>query len=192
MVYSGTFVLIVNSFRNSWQELKVTSTGLWSIFSCRVASWLIQVLTSVTSGKQVPSAETFFLNQMWRIPGLTSSEASECWGTTIFPLCYCLLHFSSWNYLGIYNKIYMYDCLSCTPYWGLGPQPRHVPWLGIGLATLWLTGQHSIHWATPAKANFSSILWLSSISLCKCPIVVLSTHLLMDTWAASIYLGDCK
>ena len=24
-----------------------------------------------------------------------------------------------------------------TPYWGPGPQPRHVPWLGIKLATLW-------------------------------------------------------
>ena len=88
-------------------DLWWASDDWWSIFSCWVASWLIQVLTSVTSGKQVPSAETFFLNQMWRIPGLTSSEASECWGTTIFPLCYCLLHFSSWNYLGIYNKIYM-------------------------------------------------------------------------------------
>ena len=36
----------------------------------------------------------------------------------------------------------------------LGPslQPRHVPWLGIEPATLWYTGQHSIHWATPARA----------------------------------------
>ena len=25
----------------------------------------------------------------------------------------------------------MYSCLSHTPYWGPGPQPRHVPWLGI-------------------------------------------------------------
>ena len=25
---------------------------------------------------------------------------------------------------------------SSTPYWGPGPQPRHVPWLGIELATL--------------------------------------------------------
>ena len=28
---------------------------------------------------------------------------------------------------------------SCVPYWGLGPQPRHVPWLGIEPATLWFT-----------------------------------------------------
>ena len=31
-------------------------------------------------------------------------------------------------------------------------QPIHIPWLGIKPATLWFTGQHSIHWATPARA----------------------------------------
>ena len=31
----------------------------------------------------------------------------------------------------------MCGCLSCAPYWGPGPQPRHVPWLGLELATLW-------------------------------------------------------
>ena len=34
------------------------------------------------------------------------------------------------------------------------PQPRHVPWLGIELATLWFSGRHSIHWATPARAIY--------------------------------------
>ena len=43
-------------------------------------------------------------------------------------------------------------CLLSTP-WGPGPQPRHVPWLGIEPATLWFTGRHSIHWATPARAE---------------------------------------
>ena len=32
---------------------------------------------------------------------------------------------------------------------------------------------------------------MSSIPLCKRPIVILSTHLLMDTWAACS-LGDCN
>ena len=32
-----------------------------------------------------------------------------------------------------------------------GLQPGHVPWLGIKPVTLWFTGQHSIHWATPAR-----------------------------------------
>ena len=43
---------------------------------------------------------------------------------------------------------------SYTPHtWGPGPQPRHVPWLGIKPTTLWFTGQHSIHWATPARTG---------------------------------------
>ena len=43
--------------------------------------------------------------------------------------------------------------LSCAPNWGSGLQPRHVPWLGIKPATLWLAGPCSIHWATPARAQ---------------------------------------
>ena len=46
----------------------------------------------------------------------------------------------------------MCGCFSHIPNWGRDPQPRHVPWLGIEPATLWFTGQHSIHWATPARA----------------------------------------
>ena len=47
----------------------------------------------------------------------------------------------------------MCACLSCAPKWGPGLQPRHVPWLRIELVTLWFTGWHSIHWATPARAK---------------------------------------
>ena len=32
-----------------------------------------------------------------------------------------------------------------SPNWGLGLQPRHVPQLGIELATLWFTGWQSNH-----------------------------------------------
>ena len=46
----------------------------------------------------------------------------------------------------------MCGCLSSSPYRGPGPQPRHVPWLRIELATFWFAGWHSIHWATPAMA----------------------------------------
>ena len=46
----------------------------------------------------------------------------------------------------------MCGCLLCTPFWGPGLQSRHVPWLGIQPVTLGFTGQHSIHWATPARA----------------------------------------
>ena len=33
----------------------------------------------------------------------------------------------------------------------IGQQPRHVSWLGIELETFGFAGQHSIHWATPAR-----------------------------------------
>ena len=44
-------------------------------------------------------------------------------------------------------------CFSCALYWGLGQQPRYVPWLGIEPATLCFAGRRSIHWATPAGAE---------------------------------------
>ena len=42
--------------------------------------------------------------------------------------------------------------LAC-PQQGTGPKPRHAPWLGIEPMTLCLTGQHSIHRATRARAE---------------------------------------
>ena len=48
----------------------------------------------------------------------------------------------------------MCGCLLCIPKWGPGLQPRHVPWLGIKLVTLWFAGRHSIHWATPVRAHW--------------------------------------
>ena len=47
----------------------------------------------------------------------------------------------------------MCGCLLHAPYWGPGLHPRHVPWLGIELVTLWFTGWHSIHWATPVSTE---------------------------------------
>ena len=49
----------------------------------------------------------------------------------------------------------MCACLSHTPYWRPGPKPRHVLWLGIEHVTLWFAGQHSIHWATQARAELT-------------------------------------
>ena len=49
-------------------------------------------------------------------------------------------------------------CLSCAPYRAPGPQPRHVPWLGIEPATFWNILWHSIHWATLARATSRSLL----------------------------------
>ena len=45
----------------------------------------------------------------------------------------------------------MCGCFLCTPYWGPGPQPRHVSWLGIEVVTLWFAGCCPVHWATPGK-----------------------------------------
>ena len=66
------------------------------------------------------------------------------------------LLFKSFIYLFIYFKRHgkkgretsVCGCLLHTPNWGPGLQPRCVPWQGITPATLWFTGQHSVHWAT--------------------------------------------
>ena len=47
----------------------------------------------------------------------------------------------------------IHGCLSYAPNYRPGPQPRHVPWLGIEPVTFQFAGQHSIHWATPARAR---------------------------------------
>ena len=74
----------------------------------------------------------------------------------------------------------MFGCLLCTPNWGLGPQPRHVPWMWIETATLWFTSQHSIYWATPARWFYSvcdAKRWSSFIFLCV-PVQFSQHHLL--------------
>ena len=70
------------------------------------------------------------------------------------------LFFFKWVYLFIFRErgregereTSVCGCLSCTSYWGPGPQPRHVSWLGLKRETLWFAGQCSIHRATPARA----------------------------------------
>ena len=57
----------------------------------------------------------------------------------------------------------MCGCLSRAPYWRPGLQPRHGPWLGIKQATLWFTVWHSIHWATPARAELFLVWRLNSL-----------------------------
>ena len=46
------------------------------------------------------------------------------------------------------------------PLLGPGPQPRHVPWLGIELATLWFADLGLIHWATLVQAQPQHFWWL--------------------------------
>ena len=46
------------------------------------------------------------------------------------------------------SEVEKHQCVVASlmpPYWGLGPQPRHMPWLGIEPVTLWFAGGH---WTT--------------------------------------------
>ena len=52
------------------------------------------------------------------------------------------------------------------PYWEPGPQPMHVPRLGIKPAILWFSGRHSISWATPDRAHFNILLGCFLCKLC--------------------------
>ena len=79
----------------------------------------------------------------------------------------CLLNLSLFKILLIYlflergegrekeMETSMCGCLLCAPHWEPGLQPRHVPWLGIELATLGFSVRCSIHWAMPARAAYS-------------------------------------
>ena len=49
----------------------------------------------------------------------------------------------------------MCGCLSHTPCLEPSLQPRHVPWLGVEQMTLWFAGWHSVHWATPVRAEIT-------------------------------------
>ena len=55
--------------------------------------------------------------------------------------------------------------LLSIPHWGPSPQPRHVPWPGIKPATLGFSGQRSIQWATPARAELPFFSWMNNILL---------------------------
>ena len=110
------------------------------------------------------------------LPARPSKPGAWCTGKTIIcstppehpvpssQICTISLHVLLWFlfllrlYLFLEGKggkeTLMCGRLSHTPNWGPGLQPRHVPWLGIELATLWFTGWCSIHWATPARADF--------------------------------------
>ena len=62
----------------------------------------------------------------------------------------------------------MCGCIPCASYWWFGPQPRHVPRLGIEPVILWFAGWCSVHWATTAKAV---------LSFSQCSIALLDNQL---------------
>ena len=78
--------------------------------------------------------------------------------------------YQEWNRISFFFKDFIYlllergeggrkrgretsnGCFSHALIGGPGPQPRHVPWLGIELVTFRFASCYSIHWATPARA----------------------------------------
>ena len=99
---------------------------------------------------------------------------TKTWSTNLLYKCVCYFYFTSYlryvQYLLCAAKCCAWFCffLSHTHYWGPGLQPRHVPWLGIEPVTLWLAGQHALHWATPASVE---ILYFEDTSRILCFII---------------------
>ena len=75
---------------------------------------------------------------------------SKEWKKKIYDFIYLFLERGEGRERG--RETSMCDSLLHIPYCGPDQQPRHTPWLEIKSGTLWFTGHHSIHWATPARA----------------------------------------
>ena len=97
-----------------------------------------------------------------------------------------LFFFKNFIYLFLERKrgreTLMCGCLSGTPYWGPVPQPRHVPRLGIELATLWFAGWHSIHWATPARARGVILISVNSATIQKILLKFTKSNIIKFSW----------
>ena len=77
----------------------------------------------------------------------------------------CSLYLFFLFFLG--RETSMCGCPSHTLYWGLGPQHRHVSWLGIEPVTIWFTSLCSVHWPTPGRAKCSLYMTLLSPGWCS-------------------------
>ena len=83
-------------------------------------------------------------------------------------------------------------CLSYTLYWGPGPQPRHVPWLGIEPATLWFAGWHlqNLTYSNFTKSeNPSSFVSRFPVMLESVPIVRSVGSLAWHLWFCDEHRG---
>ena len=89
---------------------------------------------------------------------LWKSSPQHFWHQGLFCFCFCFLRergreAEREREKHRYARDTLMSCFSHAPNWGPGPQPRHVPWLGIEPATFWVAGWHSIHWGTPVRAT---------------------------------------
>ena len=82
----------------------------------------------------------------------------------------------------------MCGCLSCGPHWGPGLQPRHVPWLGIKLVTLWFTACAQSTELHQPGLNFF-LIWFLHIWLLKffLPVEIFLTFLIHSIFLQTDY-----
>ena len=146
------YVYILNSFYSGIVNILVS--GIQhndSIFVC-ITKWSSQSRSSSTS-----------ITSFWFCFSTTPTHPSRLQGAYL-PF-FSFLRF----YLFIFREREREgEKHQCTPHWGPGPQPRHVPWLGIKPVTFWFAGPHSVHWATPARVEhtFDGLFYGPECGLC--------------------------
>ena len=111
-----------------------------------------------TNQKVIPTSFIYFPS--WKHTH-TDTNTAVFWATILntddnyifFPFIYLFLEREEGREIERERNIDVWFPL-VHPLLGPGPQPRHVPWLEIELATFWFSDQSSIHWATPARARW--------------------------------------
>ena len=106
---------------NSFPPANLPHTGIHSF----LRSALLMVTNNVNLAKPLPNPQ--------------ACSDSQLGGLLSFLRFYLFLERGEEKERG--TKISMCSCLLHASYWELGPQPRHVPWLGIKPATLWFATQ---------------------------------------------------
>ena len=112
-----------------------------------------------TMGSYTLAIHSVFIKFMWNYDKSNQHWVSSNWlnENNLLNIICCIYFFKDFIYLLLEGKGEKHQCVvaSHVPFhWGLGQQPRRVPWLEIELVTLWSAGWCSIHWATPARALF--------------------------------------
>ena len=87
-----------------------------------------------------------WLVHMWPCAYFLPTRVEDCvfplhqgFFPTFFYRFYLFIFRKRWSEGKRGRETSMCGCLSCGPHWGTGLQPRHVPWQGIELVTLWFT-----------------------------------------------------